>query len=66
MELGKDIERLVHELNSLHEVDHTAACLIASGAKAIPALERFLLLGKPGVVYEPRRAAVDPSAETVS
>ncbi len=64
-ELGADraeIERLVQKLNSLQEGESTVGTLIAYGQAAIPALRRFLLEGRPGVVYQPRRWAVEALA----
>ena len=52
-------EDLVQKLNSLQNPDRAVAQLMACGAAAIPPVTRFLLLGKPGVVYQPRRAAVE-------
>jgi HEAT repeat protein len=52
-------EDLVQKLNSLQNLDRVAAQLMACGAAAIPPVTRFLLFGKPGVVYLPRRAAVE-------
>jgi len=54
-----EIDRLVRELNSLHESDRAIARLVLYGPKAIPALRQFLIEGRPRVVYQPRRAAVE-------
>lgn len=57
-----EIERLVQNLNSLLEGENTVGLLMAYGRSAIPALRRFLIEGKPGVVYQPRRWAVEALA----
>ena len=57
-----EIERLVQKLNSLQEGESAVGTLIAYGQAAIPALRRFLLEGRPGVVYQPRRWAVEALA----
>lgn len=55
----RDIDQLVQRLNSLHDEYQAVASLIGYGRAAVPALKRFLFAGKPGVVYQPRRAAVE-------
>lgn len=55
-------EALVEKLNSLHDLDETVLRLIALGPAAIAPLERFLLSGKPGVIYQPRRPPSKRSA----
>jgi hypothetical protein len=57
-----EIERLVQNLNSLEEGERTVGTLMAYGRSAIPALRRFLLEGRPSVVYQPRRWAVEALA----
>jgi hypothetical protein len=57
-----EIERLVQDLNALEEGERTAGTLMAYGRSAIPALRRFLLEGRPSVVYQPRRWAVEALA----
>ena len=57
-----EIERLVQNLNSLQEGESAVGTLIAYGQAAIPTLRRFLLEGRPGVVYQPRRWAVEALA----
>ena len=57
-----EIERLVQNLNSLAEGEMNVGILIAYGRSAIPALRRFLIEGRPGVVYQPRRWAVEALA----
>ncbi|HEY6345022.1 MAG TPA: hypothetical protein VIY49_26295 [Bryobacteraceae bacterium] len=54
-----ELEALVAELNSLHDLDRAVARLIAHGSDAIAPLERFLFEGKPSVVYQPRCGAVE-------
>ena len=54
-----ELPALVDQLNSLQDLDLTVARLIARGRAAVPLLERFLMQGKPSVVYQPRRAAVE-------
>jgi HEAT repeat protein len=54
-----ELQALINGLDSLHDLDQAVARLIAYGPGAIPALERFLFEGKPSVVWEPRRAAVE-------
>ena len=54
-----DLNALIEQLNSLHDLDRLVARLIARGPEVIPLLEQFLLRGKPSVVYQPRRAAVE-------
>jgi hypothetical protein len=56
---AQDVEDLVRGLNSLLDGEQVAAQLIACGPVAIPAVRSFLLLGKPGVVYQPRLRAVE-------
>ena len=56
---AQDLEDLVRGLNSLLDGELVAAQLIACGPVAIPAVRSFLLLGKPGVVYQPRLRAVE-------
>ncbi len=57
-----EIERLVHNLNSLAEGETTVGIIITYGRAAIPALRRFLIEGRPRVVYQPRRWAVEALA----
>lgn len=58
-ETERDAEELVQGLSSLLEGDLIVARLIACGPVAISPLKRFLFLGKPSVVYQPRRWAVE-------
>ncbi len=53
------LDRLLQQLNTASECDQAGAKLISFGPRAIPALKRILFEGKPGVVYQPRRAAVE-------
>jgi len=55
----REIARLVQQLNSLEEGERAAAKLIGWGGAAIGPLKRFLLDGKPSIVYQPRRWAVE-------
>ena len=54
-----DVERLMQELNTVTECDQATAKLVCCGARVIPPLRRLLFEGKPSVVYQPRRAAVE-------
>jgi thioredoxin-like negative regulator of GroEL len=54
-----DIDRLIEQLNTISECDQAAARLVWCGQSAIPALRRFLFEGRPSVIYQPRRAAVE-------
>jgi HEAT repeat protein len=54
-----EVERLVQNLNSLTEGEKTVGKLMAYGRLAIEPLRRFLLEGRPSVVYQPRRWAVE-------
>jgi HEAT repeat protein len=58
----KEIARLVQKLNSLEEGERTVAKLTECGGQAIGPLKRFLFEGKPSVVYQPRRCAVEALA----
>jgi HEAT repeat protein len=54
----KQIERLVAALDSLMDGELAVPMLIASGERAVPQLERFLLAGSPRAIALPRcRAA---------
>lgn len=57
-----EVARLVENLNSLTEGEQTVGKLIAFGRLAIEPLRRFLMNGKPSVVYQPRRWAVEALA----
>jgi hypothetical protein len=57
-----EIARLVQNLNSLEKGERTAAKLMAYGRLAIEPLRLFLFEGKPSVVYQPRRWAVEALA----
>ena len=54
-----DLDRLIEQLNTVMECEQAAARLIWCGPAVIPALRKFLLEGKPRVVYQPRKAAVE-------
>jgi hypothetical protein len=54
-----NILHLVEKLNSLLEGDRAAAALAACGPAAIEPLKRFLLEGRPNILYQPRRRAVE-------
>jgi len=54
-----EIVRLVDHLNCLEEGDKTVAKLILRGPAAIEPLKDFLFLGKPSVIYQPRRWAIE-------
>jgi HEAT repeat protein len=53
------LEQLMRQLNTVTGCDKAAAKLVWCGRPAISALRRFLLEGKPSVIYQPRRAAVE-------
>lgn len=57
------VDRLMERLNTVSHCDEAAAKLVECGPEAIPALRRFLVEGRPGVVYQPRRAAVEALGE---
>ena len=57
-----EIARLVQNLNSLEEGERTVAKLMAYGRLAVEPLRLFLFEGKPSVVYQPRRWAVEALA----
>jgi hypothetical protein len=57
-----EIARLVQNLNSLEEGERTVAKLMAYGRLAIEPLRLFLFEGKPSVIYQPRRWAVEALA----
>ena len=57
-----EIRRYVEELNSLKEGSAAVTKLIACGRSAIEPLRRYLLEGKPSVVYDSRRWAVETLA----
>jgi len=59
VEDGREIEELVRGLDSLLDGEAVAAQLIALGPRIIPVVKSFLFHGKPGVVYQPRRRAVE-------
>jgi hypothetical protein len=59
----REIEALVESLNSLHEGELGVDLLVACGQRAIPALRRFLLQGKPSGIFVPRQRAVRALAE---
>jgi len=54
-----DLDRLIEQLNTVMECEQAAARLVWCGPTVIPALRKFLLEGKPSVVYQPRKAAVE-------
>jgi hypothetical protein len=55
----RDIQALIARLTSLQHGDAVVGQLIAAGDAAIEPLRRFLLDGRPGSLYEPRRWAVE-------
>jgi HEAT repeat protein len=59
LEFKPDVDRLIEQLGMVTECDQASVSLIRYGPAAIPALRRFLFEGKPSVVYQPRRAAVE-------
>jgi HEAT repeat protein len=54
-----DVDFLIERLNTVSECEQAAAKLVWCGPRVIPALRRFLFAGRPSVVYQPRRAAVE-------
>jgi hypothetical protein len=52
------IRKLIEGLNTLHDGEQAMLELISYGAEAIPHLQKFLLEGKSGIVYQPRQWAV--------
>ena len=59
----EEIEKLITSLESLREGELGVSMLVACGQKAVPALRRYLLEGRPRVVYQPRQRAVLALAE---
>jgi hypothetical protein len=59
----EEIEKLVTSLESLQEGELGVSMLVACGQKAVPPLRRYLLEGRPRVVYQPRQRAVRALAE---
>jgi len=57
------VQRLVDRLNSLKEGERAVVELVACGKRAVEPLRRFLLYGKPGGIFQPRRLAVEALAE---
>jgi HEAT repeat protein len=53
------LQDLMQQLNTASQCDQAAAKLVLCGRRVIPALQSFLLDGRPSVVYQPRRAAVE-------
>jgi len=58
-----DVDRLMEQLNTVTACDQAAARLVCCGTRVISALRRFLFEGRPSVVYQPRRAAVEALGE---
>ncbi len=58
-----DVDRLMQQLSTVTECDQAASRLARCGPRVIPALRRFLFDGRPSVVYQPRRAAVEALGE---
>jgi hypothetical protein len=56
------ISRLIEKLNSLLEGEEAAAALVVCGQRAVEPLRRFLIEGRPSVIYQPRRWAVQALA----
>jgi hypothetical protein len=54
----EQIGHLVDGLNSLVEGEAAASMLVRCGSKAVPAVTKFLIHGRPASVAEPRRRAV--------
>ena len=59
----EEIEKLITSLESLQEGELGVSMLVACGQKAVPLLRRYLLEGRPRVVYQPRQRAVLALAE---
>jgi HEAT repeat protein len=62
LEPRPDVDHLIEDLDTVTGCDQAAARLVCCGPAAIPALRRFLLEGKPSVIYQPRRAAAEALA----
>ncbi len=58
-----EIQALVDSLESLKEGELGVSMLIACGPRAIPVLRKFLLEGRPRVIFQPRQRAVRALAE---
>lgn len=56
------INRYLEELDSLKDGEGAVARLVSCGPSAVEPLRRFLLEGKPGIVYHTRRFAVSALA----
>jgi hypothetical protein len=59
----QEIESFVRDLESLRGGASAAAALIGCGVRAIPALRRFLVEGRPRGIFQPRQLAVETLAE---
>lgn len=59
----EEIESLARGLESLQGGSMAAAALVGCGEKAIPALRRFLLEGRPRGIFQPRQLAVETLAQ---
>jgi HEAT repeat protein len=57
-EATRNAELLVRALDNLREGGGAVTALVALGAPAVGPLRRFLIEGRPGTVYQPRRWAV--------
>jgi len=53
-----EIERLVKGLDSLVEGDLAVPMLVACGERAVAPLRRFLLHGRPSVIFAGRQRAI--------
>ncbi len=58
-EPDQELLTCIRRLSSLKEGPEAARKLVEAGSSSIPLLRDFLLFGEPGVVYQPRRWAVE-------
>lgn len=57
------IHELINRMNNLREGEDAVGLLAACGKKAIPALQKYLMEGKPSHIYQPRQRAVNVLAK---
>lgn len=58
-----DLEASMDRLRSVYESDRGAVELVGIGTRAVAALRKFLLLGSPSTVFQPRMKAVEALSE---
>ena len=61
-QIDSEISDLIPRLSTVTECDQAAVRLASLGTAAVSALKKFLFEGRPSVVYQPRRAAVEALA----